>query len=73
MAALAPSGPDGVSNSLVAVECTVPLLCVSKRFSKRHKYSEATGERVITDYIKIATEQLGYEWTDAVARLYDDS
>ena len=52
-------GVDGV----VAVECTVPMLCVGKRFKN-------TKEGKI-DYIRRGTETLGYCWTEPVWRLYE--
>jgi hypothetical protein len=60
--------PGGAGrDDVVAVELAVPMICAGKRMKK-----ETKGERVvITDYIKRGTETLGYEWTDEIARLYE--
>ena len=84
VAALVPSGPEAAPDNVIAVECTVPMLCVGKRFKTEKRrtrdrlddggshHTEAT-EEVKTDYLELATKKLGYEWCDSLQCLFDDS
>lgn len=72
VAALVSSGLEGDTDNVIAAELTVPMLCVGKRY-KVEKNSAGVVIKM-TDYIKEGMKKLGYaeaEWTDEVARLYD--
>lgn len=70
VAALVSSGIEGGIDNVIAVELTVPMLCVGKRIKLE---KNRLGEEVRrTDYFKQAMPTLKYEWTDAIQRLYEE-